>query len=84
MGASEAGKGSDPRPVQDRAAFDRNMRAIYGTRVRIPGGHDRDLMVEFIVTAILEHYGEMGMVVPDTYIRTSVEKTLGFLEGTAG
>ena len=78
--ASDAGKGPEPRPVQDRESYNATMRAIYGTRVRIPGGEDRAKLVNTIADEIMAHYSNVGLVVNSLWIRQSVEKTLGFLE----
>lgn len=49
MGKSDAGKGPDPRPMtpEGRANYERTLRNIYGTRVKIPPpGPEFEALVE--------------------------------------
>jgi hypothetical protein len=61
--ASAAGKGHDPRAmsVEGRKQFDRNLRNIYGTRVKIPPpGPEREALKVEIGGRVKEVYIRYG------------------------
>jgi len=80
MAKSEAGKGSDPRPVNDRKAYEQNMRNIFGCTVKIPGGEERkELMLE-IANAYMEECRKNGLVVSMTIAIMTIGHTFYYLE----
>lgn len=73
MAESWRGKGSRSR-VSDSARFGRNLRAIYGTRVKIPPpGPERDKL-----------RSRLQEVIDRSPLCNSAEEALRFLESEAG
>ena len=79
MNKSEAGKGPDPRPIQDKKAYDNTLRSVYGTRVKIPPpGPEREELVLKLIQKISTRYF-WGNFVPQ-HEKELVERTLDTLE----